>query len=308
MIDKIRQLLEMIRFSHTVFALPFALLGAAMAWSAPTVDGIETGFRWQHLVGILVCMVGARSAAMAFNRIVDRRIDAANPRTEGRHIPAGKIGLANAIVFTLISSIVFVAGTLFFLPNVLPLILALPVLLFLFGYSYAKRFTSLAHFWLGLALSLAPVCAWIAIRGEVVMADPFDLLPSIALGLAVMFWVSGFDMIYACQDFEFDKETGLKSIPSRLGVPGALRLAAVCHLLMVILLAILPVLPYWAGPQLNLGWVYWAAVIAVGALLLYEHSIVRPDDLTRVNTAFFNINAIVGVGLFVLATVDLFVI
>src|SRR5262245_45279071 len=176
-----RHLLEMIRFSHTLFALPFALLAAIMAWTTPlTTDHSPLthppAFRWQHLAGILVCMVGARSAAMAFNRLADRRIDAANPRTKMRHIPSGTLSPASVLLFTLASSAIFIAGTLLFLPNRLPIVLAVPVLLFLLGHSYAKRFTALAHFWLGLALMLAPVCAWIAIRGEALLAHPLDIL------------------------------------------------------------------------------------------------------------------------------------
>lgn len=305
-VQKIKDLLEMIRFSHTIFALPFALLAAVMAWTAPAEQ--EIGFRWVHFLGILICMVGARSAAMAFNRLVDRQIDASNPRTEGRHIPAGKLSVATVTLFTIASLALFIVGTLCFLPNYLPLAISLPVLTVLLGYSYAKRFTSLAHFWLGLALMLAPICAWIAIRGNEVIANPADLLPAFALGLAVLFWVAGFDMIYACQDYEFDRQAQLNSIPVRLGISGALRLAAVCHLLMMMMLIALPLLQHWAGPSLNLGFPYWLTILAVGMLLIYEHSLVKPDDLTRVNIAFFNVNAIVSIGLFVVATIDLLVI
>src|SRR5262245_26570851 len=178
-----RHILEMIRFRHTVFALPFALLAAIMAWTTPittTRDAPLTihppPFRWQHLVGILVCMVAARSAAMAFNRLADWAIDAENPRTKTRHLPAGILSAGSVVGFTLLASAAFVAGTALFLPNRLPLILSLPVLLFLLGYSYTKRFTALAHFWLGTALMLAPVCVWIAIRGEILLVNPADLL------------------------------------------------------------------------------------------------------------------------------------
>src|SRR5687768_14355804 len=155
MLRTLRHLLEMIRFSHTLFALPFALLAAVMAWTTPASDGSAVSFRWQHLAGILICMVGARSAAMAFNRLADRQIDAANPRTKARHIPAGILSTGSVWLFTLLASAIFVAGTLLFLPNRLPIYLSVPVLLFLLGYSYTKRFTSLAHFWLGTALMLA---------------------------------------------------------------------------------------------------------------------------------------------------------
>jgi 4-hydroxybenzoate polyprenyltransferase len=302
MLRKVRQLLEMVRFSHTLFALPFALLAAIMAWTAP-LPGLAQppDFRWRHLVGILVCMVGARSAAMAFNRLADRRIDGENPRTKMRHLPAGTLSLASVIAFTLASSAVFIAGTLLFLPNWLPLALAVPVLFFLLGYSYAKRFTSLAHFWLGAALMLAPVSAWIAIRGEVLLIDPADIIPALMLGAAVLAWVSGFDMIYACQDADFDRQAKLRSVPAKLGVAGALRLAAACHFVTLVLLAALP----FACPQLNLGWIYGAGVAAVAILLVYEHALVRPNDLTRVNAAFFNVNVIISVGLLVVGAIDL---
>ena len=305
-LSKINDLLVMIRFSHTIFALPFVMLAATMAWVAPAQQQ-EIEFNWLHLVGILIAMVGARSAAMAFNRLVDARIDAGNPRTKERHIPVGRISRPTVVVFIVLSVLVFVAGTLFFLPNYLPLALALPVLIVLLGYSYAKRFTALAHFWLGLALMLAPICAWIAIRGIEVTYVPTDIAPAIVLGLVVLFWVAGFDMIYACQDFEFDRDLKLKSIPVRLGIVGALRLAATCHAIMIGLLILLPVLHHWIGPNLGLGWLYWMTVVGIAGLLIYEHWLVRPDDLTRVNIAFFNVNAVVSFGLFLLAAIDLLI-
>ena len=307
MFDKVKKLLEMIRFSHTIFALPFALLAAVMAWAAPAPGG-EVGFRWLHLIGILVCMVGARSAAMAFNRLADRELDAENPRTAKRHLPAGELSVASVVTFTIASSAIFVVGTCFFLPNYLPLAVSLPVLGVLFGYSYTKRFTSLAHFWLGIALMLSPICVWLAVRGLVVIANPLDVMPAVVLGLAVLFWVAGFDMIYACQDFEYDRDKKLKSIPVRLGIGGALRLAAICHAIMIGLLVGLPLVEHWGGPELGLGWLYWVTVGGIAVLLIYEHSLVRPDDLNRVNVAFFNVNAIVSVALLVAGTVDLLVI
>ena len=307
MFDKAKKLLEMIRFSHTIFALPFALLAAVMAWAAPATTG-AVGFNWIHLVGILVCMVGARSAAMAFNRLVDRFIDAENPRTAKRHLPAGDLSVGSVVWFTIASSLIFLAGTCFFLPNYLPLAVSIPVLFVLLGYSYTKRFTSLAHFWLGMALMLAPICAWLGVRGLEVIENPLDVLPAVVLGLAVMFWVSGFDMIYACQDFEYDRDNKLNSIPVRLGVTGALRLAAICHVIMIALLVMIPLTHFVGGPDLGLGWIYWVAVLLTTGLLIYEHLLVRPDDLTRVNLAFFNVNAIVSIGLFVAGTIDLLVI
>jgi 4-hydroxybenzoate polyprenyltransferase len=333
MLKTISHLLSLIRFSHTIFALPFAMLATLMAWHLRQIevgtefesielwDGIHIhdmffqigsfkidvdalltskfDIRWQELLGILLCMVTARSAAMAFNRLVDRKIDAGNPRTAGRHLPAGILSVGQVVVFTVACSLGFVASTLLFLPNRLPLYLSLPVLLFLCGYSYTKRFTSLAHFWLGTALAMSPVAAWIAIRGEVVIAEPLDLLPALVLGGAVMSWVAGFDMIYACQDFEFDRDAKLRSIPTRLGIAGALRLAALCHAVTVVLLGLL-LLVY---PPFGL--LYGIAVAVVALLLAYEHWLVRPDDLDRVNAAFFNVNAVISMGLLAVGTLDL---
>lgn len=307
MLSPLRQILEMIRFSHTLFALPFALLAAVMAWTTPAVAMSESPsrlavrFRWVDLAGILICMVCARSAAMAFNRIADRRIDEMNPRTSSRHLVTGALKVSTVTLFTLVCSIGFVAGTLLFLPNRLPLYLSVPVLLFVFGYSGTKRFTALSHFWLGAALMLAPVSTWIAIRGQLVVAWPLDLLPAALLGLAVLLWVAGFDIIYACQDADFDATAKLHSVPVALGVVAALRVAALCHAAMVVILMALP----WLCPHVPLGWVYLAGMTGVGVLLAYEHLIVRPDDLTRVNVAFFHVNAIVSLGLFVVGSVDL---
>ena len=297
---RVRHLLELIRFSHTVFALPFALLAAVMAWAETVRSGAAT-WRWQELLGILWCMVAARSAAMAFNRLADHKLDAQNPRTAGRHLPAGILSVGSVAVFAVICSLVFIVGTLLFLPNRLPLYLSVPVLCFLLGYSYTKRFTALAHFWLGAALMLAPIAAWIAIRGQFVMVDPADLLPALVLGGAVLLWVAGFDMIYACQDADFDQQHGLHSIPAKLGIHGALRLAAICHAGAVVLLMLLPL----SYPPL--GWIYYAGITAVSVLLAYEHFLVRPNDLSRVNTAFFHVNAVISIGVFALVSVDLLV-
>src|SRR6185503_14001135 len=181
-------------------------------------------------LGILICMVSARSAAMAFNRLADRQLDAANPRTSGRHIPAGLLSVRSVVLFTLAASALFVVGTLLFLPNRLPVCLSLPVLGFLLTYSYTKRFTAFAHFWLGASLMLAPISVWIALRGRVLVEQPFDALPALFLGAGVLLWVAGFDIIYACQDYSFDVQSQLKSVPAMIGVANALRLAAVCHL------------------------------------------------------------------------------
>jgi 4-hydroxybenzoate polyprenyltransferase len=345
MLVTVRHFLSLIRFSHTIFALPFALLAALMAWRMQAVDvaaqvreldhyfsqiygenfdASDSVFihdtyvtlggqrfevalpftqhfviRWQELLGILLCMVFARSAAMAFNRLVDRKIDAENPRTAKRHLPAKILSVGQVAIFAIACCLAFVASALLFLPNRLPLYLSLPVLAVLLGYSYAKRFTALAHFWLGAALGLAPVAAWIAIRGQAVTENPSDLLPPLVLGAAVWAWVAGFDIIYACQDFAYDREAKLHSVPARLGVAGALRLAAACHLATIGLLAELPL----AYPPF--GGVWWAGIAAVAVLLIYEHALVRPDDLDRVNTAFFNVNAVISMGLLAVGTVDL---
>lgn len=341
MLQTTKHLLSLIRFSHTIFALPFALLAALMAWYARAIDGATPALggdpvlhqhfywfelwrggpilqadgptvtflkeparldiRWQELLGILLCMVFARSAAMAFNRLVDRRIDAGNPRTAGRHLPAGILSVAQVTTFAVLCSAGFVASTLLFLPNWLPFYLSVPVLLFLCGYSYTKRFTSLAHFWLGAALAMSPMAAWIAIRGEAVLQNPLDLLPAATLGAGVLTWVAGFDILYACQDYDFDRGAQLNSIPTRLGVPGALRLAAGCHAATVLLLALLPAVypPF--------GWLYGIGIAAVAVLLVYEHRLVSPDNLEKVNLAFFNVNAVISLGLLVVGALDLLV-
>ncbi len=304
--SRLKTLLEMIRFSHTVFALPFALLSAVMCWTVPNCQGVVPPFSAVHLLGIVLCMVFARSAAMAFNRIADRRMDAENPRTAARHIPAGELSLSSAVWFTVLNCVMFVAATLLFWPNQLPLILSLPVLGLLGLYSYTKRFTSLAHFYLGASLFLAPVCTWIALRGDFLwrdmdMLDMLDIVPAVVLGLIVMFWVGGFDIIYACQDIEFDKQAKLKSIPARFGVRGALRIAAVSHLLMIVAMVGLAFVSQMDG----LGMIYYITVTAVAVLLTVEHCLVKPDDLGRVNIAFFQVNAIISIGLFLIVSLDL---
>ncbi len=284
MLNQLRQLLGMIRFSHTVFALPFALLSAALAWQ-------HTSFRWRDLFGILLCMIFARSAAMAFNRLVDRGIDAENPRTAARHIPTGILSVTAVTVFTVVCSIAFVASTLLFLPNRWPIYLSVPVLLFLLGYSYAKRFTVWCHYWLATALMLSPIATWIAITGTV------DIAP-VLLAAVIFFWVGGFDIIYACQDTDFDREKNLFSVPARWGIATSLRIAMFSHLCTI---ACLFGLWYVAG----LGLVFLIGITCVAGLLMYEHWLVRPDNLTRVGVAFFNVNAIISIGLFVVGLADL---
>lgn len=229
---------------------------------------------------------------MAFNRLADRKINALNPRTAMRRLPAGLLSVRGVVAFAVVCSALFVASTLLFLPNRLPLLLSVPVLAFLLGYSYAKRFTALAHVWLGAALALAPIAAWIALRGAIEW-------PPVVLAGAVMLWVAGFDIIYACQDYEFDKRHGLHSVPARLGVAGALRLAAGLHVAMIAVLLALPtVYPLF-------GTLYYVGIAAIAALLCYEHWLVRPDDLSRVNLAFFNVNIVVSMGLLALGAIDL---
>jgi 4-hydroxybenzoate polyprenyltransferase len=279
------ELLGLVRFSHTIFALPFALLAAALA----ARGGAHV--RARDWAGLLLCMVTARSAAMAFNRLADRSLDASNPRTATRHLPAGRLSAVTVAAFCAACAAGFVLSTLLFLPNRWPLVLSVPVLAWLCGYSYAKRFTSLAHVWLGSALMLAPIAAWVALRGDL-------RWPPVWLGLAVLFWVSGFDVIYACQDVAFDRAHGLFSLPARLGVRDALRAAAGFHVVMVLCLVGL-------GVSAPMGHVYFAGVAAIAALLVYEHALVRPDDLSRVNTAFFHVNAVVSLGLLAFGVADL---
>lgn len=290
MISLVRRLLEMIRFSHTIFALPFAFLSAALAWR-------DEPFRWLDLLGILLCMVFARSTAMAFNRLADRRIDALNPRTEKRHLAAGTLSVRTVVAFTILCALGFIASTLLFLlrepANHWPLYLSGPVLAFICAYSLTKRFTVLAHFWLGASLMLAPVAAWIAIRGMT------DMLTPLTIGGAVLFWVAGFDILYACQDADFDKRAKLSSIPARLGIPASLKVALICHLIMLGFLLALA----FVNPHLDV--IYLIGLAAIAVLLTYEHWLVRPDDLSRVNKAFFQVNGIISMGLLVLVLVQL---
>ena len=265
--------LEMIKFSHTLFALPFALLSAVIAASGWP--------EWPTLGKILLAMVGARSAAMAHNRLVDREIDAANPRTATRALPSGALTVRFARIFLAASVVLFLVAAASL--NRLTLWLSPLALAILFLYAYTKRFTSLSHLVLGLCLALAPVGAWIAVRGSV------ETLP-ILLGLAVLFWTAGFDVIYALQDEEHDRRIGLRSIPARLGARRALRVSAFFHVLMVGLL-----LAVWR--QSGGGGIFLAGIAATAAALVYQHAIVRPGDLSRVNAAFFTANGFVSVTL-----------
>jgi 4-hydroxybenzoate polyprenyltransferase len=280
---KLKIILDMIKFEHTIFALPFAIMSAFIASDGlPPLD--KCGW-------ILAAMVGARSCAMAFNRLVDAKIDGTNPRTAMRAIPAGLITTGSVWIFTVVSAalLVFSAYKL----NPLAFALSPLALGITMGYSYAKRFTSLSHFWLGLSLSIAPIGAWIAVEGR------FDWTPML-LGLSVLLWTAGFDIIYACQDFEFDRRTRLHSIPARFGIRRALWLSAVLHVITVSILVGLSVLP-------NLGVLYLIGVGVVTLILVYEHAIVGPNDLSRVNLAFFTLNGMVSLILSVLSVADLLI-
>jgi 4-hydroxybenzoate polyprenyltransferase len=285
MLRSLKITLEMIKIEHTLFALPFAFLGAVLA-----ANGLPTG---RQIFWIVVAMVGARSAAMAFNRLVDRRYDAANPRTASRAIPAGLLSVQFVAAFTVVSAAVFFLAAAML--NRLTLLLA-PVALFsVLFYSYTKRFTSLSHLVLGWALSIAPTGAWIAVRGAI--DSPVPLL----LSLAVMLWTAGFDIIYACQDRDFDVETGLNSIPQRLGVACALWVSRALHAAMF---AALTLVYFLTG----LHWIGLLGIAATAGLLIYQHRLVRADDLSRLNMAFFTTNAYVSVILFVTIAADVFLL
>lgn len=274
--QKLKTTLEMIKFEHTLFALPFAFLGAVLA-----ADGLPT--LWQ-IVWITAAMVGARSAAMSFNRIADRQIDAENPRTEGRELPAGKLSVGFAWTFMIASCVLFVLAAAML--NRLTLYLSPVALASVLGYSYAKRYTSFAHLILGWALAISPTGAWIAVRGTLDSEIP------LLLSLVVMMWTAGFDVLYSCQDYEYDREKGLRSIPARFGIRGALWIARLFHLQAFIVLLVLYLVT-------GLGSVAAAGVGVTGALLVYQHTLIKPDDLSRLNAAFFTTNAFVSVILFV---------
>jgi len=283
--QRLRLTLDMIKFEHSIFALPFALTGALLAWrdaGFPTADAA-----WK-LVWIVVAMVGARSAGMAFNRILDSAIDGRNPRTMMRHLPAGLLSTGFAWGF-----LIFMAGVLVLSAAMLgPLCLALSPLALgiVMGYSYTKRFTSWSHVVLGFALGIAPAAAWIAVAGSLDIRILW-------LTAAVTFWTAGFDMIYSCQDFEFDRGAGLHSVPKRLGIAGALSLARGLHLTMLVCLVMLL-------QSFSLGLLGAIGIAIVALLLVYEHSLVKPDDLSKVNAAFFTVNGCVSVLFFVFWAAD----
>jgi 4-hydroxybenzoate polyprenyltransferase len=281
MLKKIRIILEMIKFEHTIFALPFAFTGALLA-----ARGIPSG---ETILWITVAMVGARSAAMGFNRWADRKIDARNPRTMTRALPMGLVSPAQVVVFTAVSSLILVYAA--FRLNPLTFYLSPVALAIVFLYSYTKRFTFLSHVFLGLAISGAPLGAWIAVTGS------FEA-PALVLGLAVLFWLVGFDTLYALQDMEFDRGAGLHSIPQRFGVRRSLWIARVSHAVTMAAL-------FWLASLLSLGWYYIAGVVVSLCLIVYEHSLVREGDLTKLNFAFFNMNGYISVTIFLFTLFDI---
>jgi 4-hydroxybenzoate polyprenyltransferase len=270
-----------IKIQHTVFALPFAVMSAFLA--AGGMPEIE------KLLWIIVCMLGARSAAMAFNRIVDARFDKENPRTRDRALPSGKINVGNYAVFLVASSALFIFSA--WMLNSLAFYLSPVALVIVFFYSLTKRFTAFSHFWLGLAISIAPVGAWVAIREEISFT-------SLLLGAVVVLWLIGFDILYSCMDIEADRINRLHSIPQRFGIETALKMALASHAVMVVFLLVL------LEPTVLLGWVYLAGVVLVAGLLVYEHSLIKKDDLSKVNMAFFNVNGIISIGLMIFVIVD----
>lgn len=307
--SKVKSYLSLIKFSHTIFAMPFALIGFFIGLFdifygqftirpnnfIGSIVGSYIEYDWKFFLIkfflVILCMVFARSAAMAFNRYLDRSFDAKNPRTAIREIPAGVIKANSALLFTIVSSLLFVVCSYFI--NQLCFYLSPVALLVVLGYSYTKRITPLCHLILGLGLSLAPIGAYLAVTGR------FDLLP-ILFSLTVLFWVSGFDIIYALQDEEFDKANKLYSIPAWLGKPKALRVSEVLHVVSAACVS-------YAGYFGNFGWLYWAGAAIFIGMLIYQHSIVKPNDLRRVNLAFMTANGIASVVFAIFVIADLFI-
>ncbi len=271
---KIKHYLSLVKFSHTIFAMPFALIGYFLA-----LQQTDSEFEWKLFLFVILCMIFARNAAMAFNRFIDREIDIKNPRTAIREIPAGIIKAKSALLFVIINSILFIATTYFI--NQLTFRLSPIALLIILGYSITKKFTALCHLILGLGLSLAPIGAYLAVTGE------FSLLP-VLYSLVVLFWVSGFDIIYALQDLDFDKEEELKSLPVFFGKRGALLASTLLHILTA-------TITFYAGYLGQFGILYWIGSSIFIGLLFYQHTLVKPNDLSKVNLAFFTTNGIASV-------------
>jgi len=283
--SRIRTILEMIKFEHSVFALPFALTGALLAARYPTIPGALPGWpaaagwpSWRQILWIIVAMVGARSAAMTMNRIIDLRYDRENPRTRARALATGALSVGFAWTFALAASAVLVIAA--WQLNALAFELSPVALAVLFFYSYTKRFTLWSHVVLGFCLGMSPAAAWIAIAGSL---DARMLI----LCAAVTLWVGGFDVLYACQDIEYDKSAGLFSVPKRFGIARALTIARAMHVVMIALLA-------WLAWSFHLPWPAWVGIAVVAALLAYEHSLVSPNDLSRMNAAFFTVNGYIS--------------
>jgi 4-hydroxybenzoate polyprenyltransferase len=286
-INTIQKYLSLVKFSHTIFALPFAIIGFCLAIHSGTA-----GFNGFKLLMVLLCMVFARSAAMAFNRYIDRTFDAKNPRTAIREIPAGQISASSALMFTIFCSVSFVICS--FLINKLCFALSPVALLVVLGYSYTKRFTPLCHLILGVGLALAPIGSYIA------LTERFDILP-VLFGCVVLFWVSGFDIIYALQDEEFDRSNNLKSIPVFLGKKNALHLSEVLHFFA----GAIVISGYFLG---HFNWMYLLGAAIFVGLLVYQHTVVKPNDLSRVNLAFMTSNGIASVIFSVFVCADIFIL
>ena len=274
----IKEFLEFIKFEHTIFALPFAYMGMVLA-----ANGWPT---WYQFMWITIAMASARTLAMGANRIADRWIDANNPRTANRPLIKGTISRKTALTGTIISAIVLAFAAYQLSPLTFKLLPG--AYIFLIGYSFTKRFTWLSHFILGFTDGLAVMGAWVGIRGSLFT---YDDLPAWLLLTIVTLWIGGFDIIYACQDVKFDRRMGLQSIPAKFGIPFALRLSSICHIITVLLL-------FGLGLLLGYGWLYWIGMIIIICLLIWEHLLVHPDDLTKINLAFFNINGYISITLF----------
>jgi 4-hydroxybenzoate polyprenyltransferase len=289
MVTSVKKYLSLVTFAHTIFAMPFAIIGFALGLRAMNFTTYKPW--WELLILVVLCMVFARSAAMAFNRWLDAEFDAKNPRTAVREIPTGVITKRNAMLFVVMSCLAFLATTYFI--NALCLVLAPVALFVILFYSYTKRFTSLCHIVLGLGLSLAPIGAYIAVTGQ------FSLVP-VLFSISVMCWVGGFDIIYALQDIDFDKANNLRSIPSWLGMKRSLRVSEYLHILSFAAIAL-------AGVIGHFSWLYWCGAAIFAYFLIYQHRLVKPTDLSKVNRAFFTSNGIASVVFSLFVLMDIFV-